>query len=184
MTSKVGNIRMTRTKQALIDAFGELINEKSFEKITILDLTKKAQINRATFYAHFKDKYELMDHTIGDSAHTTILNHTNGVVAFNHETISQLLFAVCGYYQQFQEKCKRSDVVMTTPLLKDKMIKALKEYLSKCLKNDYTERERELYIPIYANIIYEAGYLWGTEQVLFEREELANKIAVLMLSNA
>ncbi|MFF2479720.1 TetR/AcrR family transcriptional regulator [Paenibacillus sp. NPDC058071] len=56
--TKVRNLRMTRTKQSLIDAFIKLINEKDFDKITIADLTEGAQVNRATFYAHFNDKYD------------------------------------------------------------------------------------------------------------------------------
>ena len=48
------------TKKALLAAFGELIEEKPFNKITITDLTKKCGLNRMTFYYHFDDIYELM----------------------------------------------------------------------------------------------------------------------------
>lgn len=48
------------TKKALLKAFGELIEEKPFDKITITDLTKKCGLNRMTFYYHFDNIYELM----------------------------------------------------------------------------------------------------------------------------
>ncbi len=48
------------TKKALLVAFGELIEEKPFNKITITDLTKKCGLNRMTFYYHFDNIYELM----------------------------------------------------------------------------------------------------------------------------
>ena len=48
------------TKKALLSAFGELIEEKPFNKITISDLTKKCGLNRMTFYYHFDNIYELM----------------------------------------------------------------------------------------------------------------------------
>lgn len=48
------------TKKALLAAFGELIEEKPFNKITITDLTKKCGLNRMTFYYHFDSIYELM----------------------------------------------------------------------------------------------------------------------------
>lgn len=38
----------------------ELINEKSFEAITVKDITTRAKINRGTFYAHYQDKFDLM----------------------------------------------------------------------------------------------------------------------------
>ena len=48
------------TKKALLAAFGELIEEKPFNKITITDLTEKCGLNRMTFYYHFDNVYELM----------------------------------------------------------------------------------------------------------------------------
>lgn len=48
------------TKKALLTAFGELIEEKPFNKITITDLTAKCGLNRMTFYYHFDNIYELM----------------------------------------------------------------------------------------------------------------------------
>jgi probable dihydroxyacetone kinase regulator len=48
------------TKKALLSAFGELIEEKPFNKITITDLTAKCGVNRMTFYYHFENIYELM----------------------------------------------------------------------------------------------------------------------------
>jgi probable dihydroxyacetone kinase regulator len=50
----------TLTKKALLVAFGELIEEKPFNKITITDLTEKCGLNRMTFYYHFDNIYELM----------------------------------------------------------------------------------------------------------------------------
>lgn len=50
----------TVTKKALLVAFGELLEEKPFNKITITDLTAKCGMNRMTFYYHFENIYELM----------------------------------------------------------------------------------------------------------------------------
>lgn len=50
----------TLTKKALLVAFGELLEEKPFNKITITDITAKCGLNRMTFYYHFDNIYELM----------------------------------------------------------------------------------------------------------------------------
>ena len=50
------------TKEAFIDAFCILSKRKSFEKITIQELSRKAGFNRCTFYQYFADIYELLEH--------------------------------------------------------------------------------------------------------------------------
>ena len=48
------------TKQAIADVFKEIMDKKSFDKITISDITGKCGLNRQTFYYHFQDKYDLL----------------------------------------------------------------------------------------------------------------------------
>lgn len=43
-------------------AFFKLMKEKGFKKITVRNLTECAGINRTTFYLHYADKYELLNH--------------------------------------------------------------------------------------------------------------------------
>ena len=49
------------TKQAIADGFKGLMRVKSFDKITISDISKSCGLNRQTFYYHFQDKYDLLD---------------------------------------------------------------------------------------------------------------------------
>lgn len=48
------------TKNLLATALIKLTAHKSFEKITISDITETSGFNRQTFYYHFKDKFELL----------------------------------------------------------------------------------------------------------------------------
>lgn len=54
------DLRVVRTRHAIRNAFLELLEEKGFEAITVKDITTRATINRATFYAHYDDKFALM----------------------------------------------------------------------------------------------------------------------------
>ena len=49
------------TRQALAKALKELMQEKSFEKISISDICTKCDMNRKSFYYHFMDKYDLVN---------------------------------------------------------------------------------------------------------------------------
>lgn len=52
--------RVQRTRKSLQEALIALILEEGYDDISILDITEKANLGRATFYLHFKDKDELL----------------------------------------------------------------------------------------------------------------------------
>ncbi|WP_338450052.1 TetR/AcrR family transcriptional regulator C-terminal domain-containing protein [Niallia oryzisoli] len=56
--------RITRTRQLIYETFISFISEKEFTQISIKDITNGANISRSTFYAHYQDKYDLLDKTI------------------------------------------------------------------------------------------------------------------------
>ncbi len=64
------DLRVQKTHQALITSFSELLQSKSFEQITVQDLCTKANVRRSTFYRHFSDKYDLLNHVVG-----TLIDH-------------------------------------------------------------------------------------------------------------
>lgn len=55
--------RVTRTRVALRHSLIQLIQEKHFDEITVQDIIDRANVGRSTFYAHFRDKEDLL---IGD----------------------------------------------------------------------------------------------------------------------
>lgn len=56
--------RIRRTRGLLQDALKRLLEEKEFDKITIQDIAEAATLNRATFYAHYTDKFALLEELI------------------------------------------------------------------------------------------------------------------------
>lgn len=48
------------TKRTIAEALIRLCKIKSFDKISVQDVTKEARLNRQTFYYHFSDKYDLL----------------------------------------------------------------------------------------------------------------------------
>lgn len=53
--------RIIRTKESIRDAFIALIEEKGFEAVSVSDITARANLNRGTFYLHYRDKYDLLE---------------------------------------------------------------------------------------------------------------------------
>lgn len=49
------------TKKALAGALKELMEETSFSRISVADICERCNMNRKSFYYHFRDKYDLMN---------------------------------------------------------------------------------------------------------------------------
>ena len=58
------DLRVMKSKSALQNAFIQLLNKKSFSKITVNELCKLDCVNRMTFYNHYHDKDDLFNDII------------------------------------------------------------------------------------------------------------------------
>ena len=52
--------RVRRTRGLLGNALTSLILEQGYERVTVQDICDRADVGRSTFYAHFRDKEELL----------------------------------------------------------------------------------------------------------------------------
>lgn len=55
------DLRVERTRKNIINAFLQLRSQKPLDKITVKELSALAEINKATFYLHYQDIYDLSE---------------------------------------------------------------------------------------------------------------------------
>lgn len=60
VSSEKEDLRVFKVEKALNTALLTLLNHKSFNKLTINGLCSEALVSRATFYAHYADKYDML----------------------------------------------------------------------------------------------------------------------------
>src|SRR5438105_6251027 len=60
MVKRATDRRVQRTRQLLQDALISMMIEKGYEATTVQDIIDRANVGRATFYAHFADKETLL----------------------------------------------------------------------------------------------------------------------------
>ncbi len=98
--------RVKRTRQLLQQAFFELLQEKSLASISIQDITERATVNRGTFYAHFADKYALMDSIVREQFQKVISSKLSTTACWNKRSLCLLIQAVGGYLQEMDSHCR------------------------------------------------------------------------------
>lgn len=96
--------RQQKTRTAIFDAFGALLEEKSYSRITVQEIIDAANVGRTTFYAHFETKEdllkalceELFGHIVRTAADRT---HTHGL--YSRTDAPESVF--CHLLQHLQE---------------------------------------------------------------------------------
>jgi AcrR family transcriptional regulator len=97
--------RVKRTRKLILQAFESLLAEKGFETISVQDVTDKAEINRATFYAHFPDKYALLDYSIRQMFLHEVEKRTLNACHYTPENLRNLILAVCEFLSKMHSEC-------------------------------------------------------------------------------
>lgn len=92
------------TKRALALALKELMEEFSFEKINVAQICERCDMNRKSFYYHFKDKYDLVN-WIFDTEFTTIAVEENAAVPYDErwdviQLACEYLYENRGFYRK------------------------------------------------------------------------------------
>ena len=103
--SRSGNAadpRVKRTRKLIEQAFEGLLGEKGFQALTVQDIADRATLNRATFYAHFEDKYALLDSYIRESFQQCLTATVLPSAAFSAASVGRLAVAVFGYVDPLQ----------------------------------------------------------------------------------
>jgi AcrR family transcriptional regulator len=94
---EVRDPRIRRTRQLLQGALNTLMQTKSFDEISVQDITELATVNRATFYDHYTDKFALLEAMVAGGFHG-LLHERN--VTFDGtctEALGALVLAACDY---------------------------------------------------------------------------------------
>lgn len=98
MITKNEDIRIVKTKKALKTAFIMLLEESTYEKISIIDVCNKAKVHRATFYNYYRSKEDLFTCIIEDIKDSFLQKFNEQSVEFTNS--QQLIdYLIDGYIE-------------------------------------------------------------------------------------
>jgi AcrR family transcriptional regulator len=102
--------RVKRTRQLLLQAFVALVEERhNLHSISVQEVAQRATINRATFYAHFEDKYALLQCWMHDKYHQRLTSQFPVSSTLQLNTLRQLIRSVFDVLALFHSYLKPAD---------------------------------------------------------------------------
>lgn len=125
----------TATKEAMGNALKDLVVKKSFDKISINDITSACGLGRQSFYYHFQDKYQLLEWVFREGALRPL--HSDVTIKTWPKRLEQTLMAM---------EAERRFYVSA--------VKAQPEFFSRCFAE-----EMEPLLANLADCIYQHGEL-------------------------
>jgi AcrR family transcriptional regulator len=179
--------RVKRTRQLIQHAFMELVEEKGFQDITMQDIADRATVNRVTVYAHFENKYDLLE----DTARTMFDERLRSVLPqgarLSPDNLARLIELVGGTITEYAAHCPPPRGQFDTLL--EKQVKAsVFEVLHGWLAEMPNSHSRGHPTPdqvatIASWAIYGAAVEWSKNEPRVPASEFALQVLPLILAN-
>ena len=170
--------RVKRTRELIVRAFNELVAEKGHTGLTVQEIPERATINRATFYAHFNDQYELFDHVISEAFREELRRRLPDSSGLSKENLKALILAACDYLAGLNTACSRTDQQFK-PLIEARVQSELCKLLLGWIEASPATESRSANAGIMASVvswaIFGAGLQWSRGGEVHSAEEFADQ---------
>ena len=178
--------RVRRTRQGIEQAFVDLVNENGFQSISVQDIAARAGINRATFYAHFPDKFALLQHSIEQGFQQEVEKHVLNACQFSNENLRELIIAVCDFVGNTHALCPKTEQQFQSLVeaeVRTQIHGLLEHWLESIptIANTPISRERAATAASWA--IYGLATEWSRSKCLPPVEQYADEVLPLVAAN-
>jgi AcrR family transcriptional regulator len=172
--------RVQRTRQYIVEAFVALLQEKTMQSITVQDIAAKAGINRATFYAHFTDKYHLFDYLVRETFRQMVFEHIPENAPYHIENVKHLIVTTCEFMNRFGNNCHPVDKSQE-PLIEIQVQSQIYDIMVNWLQSvEPNQATRELQARISSWAIFGAGLDWGRNPSQRSAQAIAEQVIQLL----
>ena len=152
------DLRIVRTRKLLSNTLLGMMEDESIEKISVIDLCAKAMVNRATFYAHFEDKYHLLSYALEELKDELYGEFTKDNKASTPNETLRLVVAMATQFF-YEEKGHVSRILVNNR--NGKVISTVQDSIAQSLRYQFSKfRESyEIKVPIHILASFIAGGL-------------------------
>jgi len=168
--------RVKRTRALIEQAFNGLLEEKGFQSISVQDITERAEINRSTFYAHFVDKYALLETSITQTFRQEMEKRTLSACHYSVENLQALIVTVCDFIMQANTHCLATDSQFE--ILVEKQVKQeIRDLLEYWLEQSGSTVDPKMAATAASWAIYGLALQWSNDKQQAKAESFAEQIS-------
>ncbi|MFT8348856.1 TetR/AcrR family transcriptional regulator [Clostridium saccharoperbutylacetonicum] len=174
--------RITKSQLAIKQAFIELMEEIGFEKITIQDISDRANIGRRTFYHHYLDKYDLLSKLIEDHIEElriicpTYATQNNPGDPFGWFTFFE------EHYSFFSIMLRGDGAFTFRPIFLDFVIEELRQHVDLSQGQNQGISE-DIYFQFFGSAIVGVIEAYFTKHIHIDARELSKPVMALLNRN-
>lgn len=170
-----------RSRKLIKTALADLLQEKPLDKITVTDVVNRAGINRGTFYAHYADIPDVIDHLIQETfsmIKEALTAQPKNLMDIPHLLLAQIQ-AILEEDLDFYRKVMNSSA---SPLMQQQLISIILDYMLQ-RESDFSMAE---HAPFVLTIRFCAGGLshlyrdWFSGKLDITLDELTQHATTLL----
>jgi AcrR family transcriptional regulator len=155
------------------------MGEKTFDAITVQDIAARSTINRATFYVHFVDKYDLFAQFNREWFQGALKRHVPCDAQYTPSNLRLLVLATMHALADMNEHCKPTEALkpLIVAAVQDELAKLLRAWLRPVMSGGADELESAVAALSWA--IFGAALQWSQLPTRPPAEASATQIATL-----
>lgn len=184
-TATGGDPRVRRTRRLLLGAFEELLAEKGFQALTVQDVAERAEVNRATFYAHFDDKYALLDYHNRTGLQERLTRAVPPTAALTADTLRALALAVFEHLSRVSGCRRRPADERLLPLfeaaVQHEVEAFVRAWLGRLTPTDGPEQTKAA-ASVISWSIFGAGVAWSRAEAPEPADAVVGRVADVLLT--
>ncbi len=181
---EVRDPRIRRTRLLLQGALRTLLHAKSFDQISVQDITDQATVNRATFYDHYTDKFALLEAMLAGGFHRLLEQRQVSYDGSCPGAARAIVLAACDFLTECEdERPRQPEQGAFEPLVDAAMVRAIRRVLLQGVRSspDRMGVSSELIAAAASGAIYGAIREWALMPNRPPAEEIVPLVLQLVL---
>lgn len=184
--SKRRDRRALRTRQMLQQAFREVAREKGVMTASIQDIAERADVSRGAFYAHYADKYALIDALVREDFQRQVSSRFLPSTE-TRKTLHPLIKAMLEYIKGIYQRHHLSDemAVRVERILHEELYELIFTWLNERKnKGVRSPAPLETLAQVISWAIFGAAVQWSQQTTTISKEQMAHDVLLALRDGA